>query len=107
MEKEKAYTIIGHQVEGPLEYRLNEAKITAIDDFPGVVVYTKQGVYYSELYDGQGVELAPVPRKKLTETTQGLVESTTKEMAARGNAFFSVVLTLSAQIESFYEKISG
>ncbi len=91
---EETYTIIGRYIGRPLGFRLNEARITAISDFPGVVVYTNKGeVYYSELYKGRKVHTAdsvPVSRDDLTKAMQGLVELTTKVMASRGEIFFSV-----------------
>jgi len=84
------YTIWGHYVGGVLGRRLSETAVTGINELPGVVVHTKEGAYYSELCRLPASRLEPIPRKDLTEETQGLVELTTKEMADKGRRKFEV-----------------
>jgi len=77
MITQKTYTIKGHYIDGVLGKRLDETRVTAINDLPGVVVFTPKGPFYSELFIGD--ETTPIPREQLHESLQGLVELTTKE----------------------------
>jgi hypothetical protein len=91
-QRQQKYKIRGQRIESLLGARLEEIRSTAINDFPGVVVYTNHGVFYSELYTvlPSGATGTSAERKDLTEITQGLVELTTREMAEKGRKIFSV-----------------
>lgn len=83
-----SYLIIGHKVDGLLGNRLQKTAVTAINSLPGVLVPTQNGVFYSELYP-VGREEA-IERSHMDETTQGLVETVTKEMAKQGKTSFNI-----------------
>lgn len=83
-----SYLIKGHRVNGILGDRLAETAVTGINQLPGVLVPTSRGVFYSEIYVLGNTEA--ISRRELDETTQGLVEVVTKEMADNGTDLFAV-----------------
>jgi len=86
LEDNTCYVIKGQRVLGLLGDRLEETAVTAINDLPGVLVPTFRGVYYSELYLIGHDE--PIPKQNMDETTQGLTEAVTKEMAEEARRTF-------------------
>ncbi len=90
--KGQMYKIEGHIVKDLLGRRLAETAVIDVNNLPGIVVHTRQGTFYSELYKlpYNAVRRVPVERDEFTETTRGLVELTTKEMAEKGRLRFSV-----------------
>ena len=97
MAQKRMYKIEGHLVGDLLGRRLAETAVTDVNNLPGIVVHTEQGTFYSELYKlpCDAARRVPVERDEFTETTQGLVELTTKEMAGKGRLRFSVNRTVS------------
>ena len=83
----QSYLIKGHKVNGILGDRLEETSVTGINQLPGVIVPTSKGIFYSEIYILGNSE--PIPRIELTETTHGLAELVTEEMAKKGRKSFA------------------
>lgn len=77
--------MIGHHITGILGVRLDQTRVTAISDLPGIVVYTKNGPYYAELWRVSAEE--PISREEITEGTHGLVDLVTKKMSIKNKSF--------------------
>ena len=83
-----SYLIKGHKVNGILGQRLAETAASGINQLPGVLVPTSKGVFYSELYVLGQAEA--IPRRDLNETTHGLIERVTEEMANKRMKAFTI-----------------
>lgn len=87
-EEYTKFRIKGHKISGALGSRLEETAVTAINDLPGVLVHTRNGVYYSELYFSGQTE--SIHRTTFNELTHGFVDYFTKLMADKGKSSFSI-----------------
>jgi len=90
--KKQDYEIMGHPLEGRLGIRLSEPGVSRVNDAPGFVVRTAQGLYYCEIM--RKGESRPVSRKE-SINLQAFVEAETRKYVSKQGrrGWFSVKVT--------------